>query len=112
MDGTAAVQAELGGDQVPHALRVHRAKIYGPAGTTMVVYVSQNEPVQDDIVDRTHTGANDYAHWDPPLWVPAGWFLRFRWSGGCVSTVVGLLGADSSRLRATALLIVQPVPDA
>lgn len=106
------VITSYGGGQLESPLRLSRAKITGPAGSTCTMYIADVPEVDTRYrVDQTAAGSDDYAHYDPPLVVPAGWYLTFVWEHGIIYPAITYLGSDPSRLQAYARVVLQVVPD-
>lgn len=105
------VTAVYGGQQLMAPALLSRAKVVGPPGTTCTIYIAESD-VGDarERVDRTPFGSDDYAHWDPPLVLPAGGFLLFVWEHGIIYPAVVLLGASPLYLAASARVVLQALP--
>jgi hypothetical protein len=91
----AAVIASWGGPDVWADQEVIRAFIRGPSGSTCDLYLGPETPQQmaglaQREADYSLTGSKDYGSWQPPLALPAGWFIAFVWTGG--STAPGSTG--------------------
>jgi hypothetical protein len=86
-----AVVASYGGPEVYSDQVLIRAFIRGPTSTAVDLYIGPEAP--NDLAglgqrqaDYTLTGRKDYASWQPPLALPAGWYAAFVWTGGIFTT--------------------------
>lgn len=101
--------ASYGGVTLTAPMRVFRAFVTGPAGTTCLLYISDQTgvntiPDNRYLVDSTPAGNADYANFDVPLVVPAGWRIFFVWEDGRA-----VLGAANNPTGATARIDTQAV---